>query len=70
MKAACPSCNKGRLQYVMRSIEWHAIDELPDEDGYVDLFALEDSTPDVTFDPFLECNHCNKQFTLKMEEKK
>jgi len=65
-------CEGGRtdLRYVQRSIEYHSIDSMPNEDGYCDLTALEDSYNDEDFTPYITCNLCGRDFLLDGTEKK
>lgn len=42
---------------------------LPDEEGYCDLNALEDSRVDDSFAPYLLCEKCNAQFDLSLNPK-
>lgn len=66
----CPSCKTGRLFYIMRSIERHSMDGLPDASGYVDLISLEDSHADDLYVPWLECQKCMGHFNLDLSVKK
>lgn len=69
-EAKCPSCEAtGTLLYVQRVYEYHSMETLPDEEGYCDLNALEDSRVDDSFAPYLLCEKCNAQFDLNLKPK-
>lgn len=62
--------NQRDLQYVCRSIEYHSLDSMPDEDGDCDLLAVENSHNDDCFDPYIRCNKCGRDFRLDGSELK
>jgi len=62
--------NREHLRYVMRSVEFHSMDTMPDESGYCDLLSLEDSHADDLFEPYIRCEKCGRDFLLDGTKKK
>lgn len=58
------SGNKDDLRYVMKSVEFHSLSTMPDDDGYCDLNSLEDSHADELFEPYIHCLRCQCDFNL------
>lgn len=67
---SCPKCGvRGTLLYVQRVYEYHSMVTIPDEEGYCDLNAVEDTRVDDSFSPYLLCEKCNEQFDLNLKSK-
>ena len=73
MSQHCPSCNSEQFYFVQGVVEFHSMERMPDENGWVELIALEESLPMDTdqFDPYLVCENekCMKRFNLDGTER-
>jgi len=67
-KPQCPKCNSENFFYVQKSLEYHRMENLPDEDGYCDLCELVESYNDSSFEPCLFCLNCHTSFNLQLKE--
>jgi len=66
-KPQCPKCNSENFFYVQKSIEYHTMENLP-ENGHYDLCELVKSYNDDSFEPRLVCLNCHTSFDLLLKD--